>query len=391
MNSQVWIVYKKEFIDNLRDKRSLILALFYPLIGAVLLGFLLAMVGGMLQGQKKTKLQIPILGAENAPQLIAFLEDRNVEVVPAPKNPQFSVREGRVSAVLIIPKGAQSRIDAEEKVQLEVIINPSRVSTIISAGRISRLISQFGRELSKQRLAALNISSTVTEPIEVKNINVGRTRNLAGLFISMMPPFIMFAIFVGGVYLAVDTTAGERERGSLEPLLTNPISRGRLMLGKALTTFTFTTFTVVLQLLAFKTMFYVIGGDAGVDYDPPLENFLLIFLICLPLVLFAVAVQIIIATYSRSYKETQTYLALLPLIPSLPGMVLVFVPISSHTWMMFVPTFGQVLLIGRLVQRETVLAVDIWICCTVTFLFAAGLLYFAKTLYNKDRVLFGAG
>jgi sodium transport system permease protein len=207
----------------------------------------------------------------------------------------------------------------------------------------------------------------------------------------MLPPFIMFSIFVGGIYLAIDATAGERERGSLEPLLTNPVPRGQIMMGKALATCLFTMLTLTLQLLAFKIMFMIVGGSAGKDIDPPILNFILIFLICAPLVAFAVGVQIVIATYSRSYKETQTYLALLPLIPSIPGMVLVFVSIHSQDWMMLIPTFSQALLVGKLVQQETVLWTEVILSCGSTLFFAAALFVYAKRLYNNDKVLFGAG
>ncbi len=391
MRRNVWIVFQKEMIDNLRDRRSLLLAMIYPLIGALLLGVLISMVGGMMKGQRKSVLQLPVIGVEHAPQLITYLKQHNVAVKPPPANPSLSVREGKVSVVLVIPEGAGERLTVEKNVKLKMIINPSRVSTVLIIARVTNLLNQYGRKLSRERLKALNIGSSITRPISIENVNVGRTRDLAGFFVSMLPPFIMFTIFVGGVYLAIDTTAGERERGSLEPLLTNPVPRGQLMLGKALATCLFTSFALILQLVSFKVMFYIVGGGAKQAFDPPTLNFIYIFLICLPLVVFAVGIQIIVATFSRSYKETQTYLALLPLIPSVPGMILVFVPIQAHTWMMFIPTFGHALLISRLVQQETVQPVNALICGLVTFLLGALMLFFARQLYVRDKMIFGSG
>jgi len=112
-------------------------------------------------------------------------------------------------------------------------------------------------------------------------------------------------------------------------------------------------------------------------------------LICLPLIGFAVALQIIVATASRSYKETQTYLGLLPLLPSLPGMILVFVPIKAQIWMMMIPTFGQILLIGRLMRQEPPIWMNIAVSVTATSLVTAVLLYGAAYLYNRDRMIFG--
>jgi len=387
----VWIVFGKEVTDNFRDRRSLILAMVYPLIGALFLGTMMAMVGGMMKSQGRAELRIPVIGIENGPSLIAYLEKRKAVIVPGPEDPAHAVREGLVAAVLIIPKGMEKDLANEKTVTLQIVINPARLSTVLMSTRISRIVGGFSQQITRARLKTHSLSEETTRPIVVRNQNVGRTRNISGFFINMLPPFIMFSIFVGGIYLAIDATAGERERGSLEPLLTNPVPRGQIMMGKALATCLFTMLTLALQLAAFKIMFMIVGSSAGKNIDPPVLNFIMIFLICAPLVAFAVGVQIIIATYSRSYKETQTYLALLPLIPSIPGMVLVFVPIHSQDWMMLIPTFGHVLLIGKLVQQETVIWTEVMLSCGSTLLFAATLLFFAKRLYNNDKVLFGAG
>jgi sodium transport system permease protein len=389
--SNVWVVFAKEVIDNFRDRRSLILALIYPLIGALFLGTMMALVGGMMKSQGKAKLQIPVIGAENGPSLIAYLETKGAVIVPGPEDPDYAVREGLLAAVLIIPKGMEENLANEKTVTLRIVINPARLSTVLMSTRISGIVSGFSRKITNQRLKAHNVSEEATRPIVVRNHNVGRTKNISGFFINMLPPFIMFSIFVGGIYLAIDATAGERERGSLEPLLTNPVPRGQIMFGKALATCLFTMLTLALQLAAFKIMFMIVGGSAGKNIDPPILNFVMIFLVCAPLVAFAVGVQIIIATYSRSYKETQTYLALLPLIPSIPGMILVFVPLQSHSWMMLIPTFGHVLLVGKYVQQETVPLSDIMLSCGSTLLLACVLFYFAKRLYSNDKVLFGTG
>jgi sodium transport system permease protein len=162
------------------------------------------------------------------------------------------------------------------------------------------------------------------------------------------------------------------------------------MLGKALATFLFTLTAVVVQLLAFKIMFEVIAaGEYGIKLNPDISAFISVALICLPLIGFAVALQIIVATVSRSYKETQTYLGLLPLLPSLPGMILVFVPIKAQIWMMMIPTFGQILLIGRLMRQEPPIWMHIAVSVTATSLVTAILLYGAAYLYNRDRMIFG--
>ena len=386
----VWIVFVKESIDNLRDRRSLFLALIYPVIGALLLGMLVSFVGGMFRGQSYQALELPVLGADRAPELIKYLATNDVTVRAAPADPRQVVRSGGADAVLVIPNGYDEDFAAQRPAKLEMVVNATRLSTVIMVSRVVEILRTYSREVGKSRLRKHGVVPEVASPLDIRSINVGRSRNLAGFFLNMLPPFIIFTIFVGGVYLAIDTTSGERERGSLEPLLANPVARWEFMLGKALATFAFTLTAVVVQLLAFKVMFEVVAaGEYGIKISPDLTAFVGVALLCLPLIGFAVALQIIVATVSRSYKETQTYLGLLPLLPSLPGMILVFVPVKAQVWMMTIPTFGQILLIGRLMRQEPAAWSNIAVSVGATSLITAILLYGAARLYDRDRMLFG--
>lgn len=274
--------------------------------------------------------------------------------------------------------------------EVRVVINASRLSTVLTVSRIMQKLRAFADEVSRKRLRALGVPQNAAQPLDIRNDNVGRSRSLAGFFLNMLPPFIIFTIFVGGVYLAIDTTSGERERGSLEPLLANPVPRWQLMLGKALATFLFTLTAVVFQLVAFKVMFEIVTrSDLGIVVNPSIEIFTLTLVVATPLIAFAVAIQIIVATVTRSYKETQTYLGLLPLIPSLPGMVLVFVPVKAKIWMMSLPTFSQVLLIGKLMRDEEVALSEAMTSMGTTLVCTALLFVLAAKLYDRDRLVFG--
>ena len=326
----VWIVFLKESIDNLRDRRSLLLALIYPIVGVLLLGLLVSFVGGMFRGQSVQSLSLAVAGAGQAPGLIKHLWDRGVTVLPAPANPRRAVRSGRSDAVLVILNGHGDDFAAQRPAALDMVVNATRLTTAIKVSRVVGLLREYNREFGRMRLRQHGVAPKVASPLNIRSVNVGRSRNLAGFFLNMLPPFIIFTIFVGGVYLAIDTTSGERERGSLEPLLANPVARWEFMLGKALATFVFTLTALVVQLLAFKVMFELVAaGEYGIKISPDLGAFVGVALLCLPLIDFAVGLQIIVATVSRSCKETQTYLGLLPLLPSLPGMILVFVPPQS--------------------------------------------------------------
>ncbi len=397
MGTAIWIVFQKETIDNLRDRRSLFMALIYPFIGALLLGLLLAFVGGMFKRQARVadssvpiSYKLPVYGAEMAPDMIAYLQQNGIEVVPAPLDPRGAVRKGDADIVLVLAKSYEADFKAMQPATVRVVINASRLSTVLTVSRIMQKLRAFADEVSRKRLRALGVPQNAAQPLDIQNDNVGRSRSLAGFFLNMLPPFIIFTIFVGGVYLAIDTTSGERERGSLEPLLANPVPRWQLMLGKALATFLFTLTAVVFQLLAFKMMFEIVTrSDLGIVVNPSIEIFTLTLVVATPLIAFAVAIQIIVATVTRSYKETQTYLGLLPLIPSLPGMVLVFVPVKAKIWMMSLPTFSQVLLIGKLMRDEGVALSEAMTSMGTTLVCTALLFVLAAKLYDRDRLVFG--
>ena len=386
----VWFVFLKESMDNLRDRRSLFLALVYPILGALLLGLLVSFVGGMFRGQDVGRLQLPVVNADLAPDLMAYLSEHEVDIVPGPADPRQDVRRGRLDSVLVIPPDYAEDVAAQRTARLDVVVNATRLSTVITVARVIELLREFDRQIADARLKDYGVPAEAAAPLDIQSVNVGRARNLAGFFLNMLPPFIIFTIFVGGVYMAIDTTSGERERGSMEPLLTNPVARWELMLGKAGATMFFTMTAVVVQLLAFKGMFELVAArEYGLRINPDWQSFLAVFVISLPLMAFAVALQVIVATVSRSTKETQTYLGLLPLIPSLPGMILVFVPLNAQLWMLSVPTFGQILLIGQLMREEPVAMSEVAVSFGATGLAAAVLLWIASRLYERDQLLFG--
>ncbi len=397
MLTNIWIVFHKETIDNVRDRRSLFMALIYPFIGALLLGLLLAFVGGMFKRQARVadttvpiSYKLPVHGAEMAPDLVAFLQQNGIEVVPAPLDPRRAVRKGNADIVLVLTNSYEENFKTMQPAKVRVVINASRLSTVLTVSRIVSKLREFADQVSRKRLRELGVPQDAAQPLLIQNDNVGRSRSLAGFFLNMLPPFIIFTIFVGGVYLAIDTTSGERERGSLEPLLANPIPRWQLMFGKALATFLFTLTAVVFQLIAFKIMFEIVTrSDVGVVVNPGSDIFALALLVAAPLIAFAVAIQIIVATVSRSYKETQTYLGLLPLIPSLPGMIMVFIPVKAKIWMMGVPTFSQVLLIGKLMRDEGIRPVETLVSISSTAAVAALLFVLAARLYDRDKLVFG--
>jgi sodium transport system permease protein len=390
MIERIGIIFKKEVIDNLRDRRTLAGSLFYPLIGPLLMALLFTVLGRTMSTQAEQPLALPVVGAQNGPALIQFLEQNGTEIQPGPDDPEASVRAGDHDVVLVIPAGYEEDFSAGRPATVRLVVDDSRQSASISVKRASRLLEAYSQQMGTLRLLARGVDPSLVTALAVERTDVSTPQSQAAIFLNIMPYFIIFSVFIGGMYLVIDTTAGERERGSLEPLLINPVARSELVLGKLAAALVFTVIGVIETLVGFLIMLNVTPTESfGVQISLRPSALGVIFLIAIPMMLLAAALQMIIATFTRSFKEAQNYLSFLPLIPALPGMFLVFVPVKTKLWMMLIPTFGQQLLINQVMRGEPLDALNVTISAVVTAVAGVALVFVAIKLYERERVLFG--
>ncbi len=388
---KAWIVLQKEVLDNLRDRRAITSTLLGTLLGPGLMLLLFFVIGRTVEEQTERLLELPVIGAEHAPGLVAFLEQNGVGVVQPPPNPEEAVRVGDLDVVLAIDSGFGESLEQGVPAQVQLIVDDSRQSSSVVVNRVENLLRDYSGTIVALRLVARGISPVILSPLAVENVDVATPQSETAELLSMMPYFLIFSVFLGGMHLAIDTTAGERERGSLEPLLINPLTRRDLVLGKLGATIAFTLVSVVGTLVAFWIMLAVVPleGIIGTQVSLELGSIARIFLITLPMVLLAASIQTIIAAFSRNYKEAQSYLSFLPLVPALPGMFLAFVPVRASLWMMLIPTFGQQLIINQIMRQEPVLPLNIVVSSLFTVLIAILLIWVAVSLYRRERILFG--
>jgi sodium transport system permease protein len=391
MIERIGIVMRKELTDAFRDRKAIFSLLFYPLLGPLLILLLFMVLGQTRTTQTAQRLELPVVGAERAPELIAFLQQQNVTVEPAPTEPEAAVRAGDESVVLVIGEEFQQAYATSQPADIRLIVDTSRQSNIVLVERVRDLLDVFNEQTAAARLQERGLDPRIVEPLAVQDVDVATAQSRASLFLNLAPYFIIFALFLGGSGLAIDTTVGERERKSLEPLLLNPVPRWQLVLGKMAATLVTTVIVVAETLLAFALVLNLvpIGQAFGMQVSLPLMSLALIFLITVPMMLLAVSLQMIIAAFSNSFKEAQNYLMFLPLIPALPGMFLAFVPFKPELWTMLVPTFGQQLLMNQLIRGEVIDVTNVLVSTLVTLVVGAALTMVVLRLYNRERVLFG--
>ncbi len=390
MIERIRIIFAKEVVDNLRDRKTLVGSLFYPLLGPLIMALLFTVLGQTITTKSESPLDLPVVGAKYAPALIQFLEQNGAAILPGPSDPEAEVRAGNQDVVLVIPEDYAQDLQAGRPATARLVVDLSRQSAAVSIRRAQNLLDAYGRQIGALRLLARGIDPNTVQALAIEETDVATPQSQAALFLNILPYFIIFSVFIGGMYLVIDTVAGERERGSLEPLLINPVARGEFILGKLCATLVFTVASVIETLIGFYIMLNVLPTESfGVQISIGWETLWTIFLIAIPMMLLAAALQMIIATFTKSFKEAQNYLSILPLIPALPGMVLVFMPLKIKLWMMLIPTFGQQLLINQVMRGETLDPVHLVVSAAFTVLVGVEFVLIAIKLYQSERFVFG--
>ncbi len=377
------VVLGKEMRDHLRDRRSLFLGLIYPLLGPVLLGVLLNFASTNFQRQAGSELTIAAIGTEHAPGLVEFFKKNRVTLKPAPANPRAAVRTGKEPLVLVIPPEAAGR----DRFTVKMLIDLNRMANASSTVTVMELLTAFGKRTARRLMEAQNLDPRMAQPIVVEHINVAHKPNIASFFYNMITPLVMFMLFLGGAHIAIDVTAGERERGSLEPLLSAPVERWELLLGKSGAAFLFTMFSIVVNFAAYRVVLgTVVAESAGLAPPPDTRVFIDMFVVAIPLMALAVTMQIAVAAVSRSMKEAQIYLGLLPVIPALPGVAMAFSPPGAQAWMAATPGFGQMMMFSQLISGQQVDPIHLALSAITTTALAIAFFMWSVHLFKREKV-----
>jgi sodium transport system permease protein len=388
---KIFIIFQKELLDNLRDYRSWITGLFWALFGPFILGGMIMILGNTIRENAEEPLRLPVTGAEHAPNLIAFLKQQDVIIEPAPADPEAAVIAGDINVALIIPEDYGEDFSAGETANVRLVFDSTRQSAGADIDRAEDVLEGYSRYIALMRLSLRGVSPEVLRVIQIEEVDTATPQSQALIFISMLPYFIIFAIFNGASAVIIDATAGERERGSLEPLLINPVPRHLIAMGKMISAVPFAIFNLILTLAGFAAIFQVLPVEELLGIQIGLDGgaLMIIFFICLPIVLLACAIQTLIASFTRTTKEAGTYLPFVGLIPSLPGLALAFLPVKPELWTMLIPTFGQQILINQFLRSEPVSGMNILISAVGTLLLSGIITYIAVRLYQGERIITG--
>lgn len=386
--SAAFIVFLKEIRENLRDRRTVLNTLLTgPLMAPIIFVLLInGMISRELEKAEKP-LPVPVIGAELAPNLIDALKQSGVEIKPPIADPERAVREQDAELVLRIPQNYAEAWNTGEPAQVEIIHDASQRETQGSVSRLHAILDAYAQRTSTLRVIARGISPTILRPLVVAERDQSTAQSRGSMMFSMLPYFFILGAFIGGMALAIDTTAGERERQSLEPLFANPVGRSKILLGKLGATSAFALTSLLLSIVAFSVAGQFMPTEKlGMTLSIGPHFAWLTMLTMLPLVFLIAALQTLAAAFAKTFREAQTYLSLLMFVPAVPTMLMSIFPFKTETWMYSVPLVGQQITITRLLRGEAVSTSEIGICLAATTL--AALLVYAITarVYQSERL-----
>jgi sodium transport system permease protein len=383
-------VFRKEVRENIRDRRALFNSLLLgPILFPLLFVGLMWFLESAEQERAEQTLELPVVGVDYAPSLIRYLEQQGTVIIPEPANPEDMVRNQEKPVVLRILPEYPEKWAAGLPAPVEVISDPSRQESNASIRKLKRLLLSYGQQIGALRLQLRGVSPQLASPVMIRDVDLSTPKSRAILAVIFLPYVLMITAFTGATHLAMDTTAGEKERKSLEPLLINPVPRWQIMTGKMITTTVFAMASLALTLVSFRIVLpYMPVGAFGMDLTLGLHTLLKILLVISPVAILAAALLTLLASFAKSYREAQSYMGLVILIPMIPSLIFMANPIKAEAWMMNVPLFSQNILIGEIIREETVPLTWYGVSFASTFVIGLALAVVAATLYNRPRLIF---
>jgi sodium transport system permease protein len=335
------VVFRKEIVDGRRDRRSIWSLLFSAALAPVLFGVLFTVAAERRRNAEE--ITLPVAGSEYAPAFVGWLKQQTgVQVMPAPADAERAVRERDEDVVLIIGKDFEKDMARAVPAPVKLVSDVTREGSRPKVNRVRNLVATYSQMIGGLRLIARGVAPSVATAVRIEEIEVSSSQQRLAMQLNVLPLLLVLAALTGGMQIAIDSTAGERERGSLEPLLLNPVSRGALAGGKWLAASLFGCGAVVFSmLLTINVMRRVPWHDLGIRFTVTDGALLSLLALVLPVALLLSALVLFASTFARSFKEAQSYLGMLMLLPMLPGIVSTMYPLSNRTWLAPVPILGQ--------------------------------------------------
>lgn len=396
----IGIIYRKEMKDTLRDRRALISMIVVPILLMPLLTIGIGVLSAEIVGRAMEEIpKVMILGGADSPDITAELRAQSdMLVVPAGSDYAQQIEDKRIRAAVEIPPDFDASLAAGTPSTVTVYDYEGDLKSGIAADRLQKFFGDLRDRTVRDHLAAQRLPDALIHPFEIREQNVVSREKVTGAMVGgIVPYFVILLCLTGAIYPAIDLTAGEKERGTMETILSSPVSRTDLVFGKFLTVLTASLATAFLAVLSMAVSFGIGKGllmsltDAGQGNDFTLTinpgSVAAVFAMVLPLAVLFSAALLAIALCAKSYKEAQSYLQPLTIIVVVPGIVSLLPGVDLNARLALIPILNT-----SLVSKEILMGTYHWHYIALIFIsscvYAAAALTVAVRLFEREDVLF---
>jgi sodium transport system permease protein len=362
-----------------------------PIFGPILFAFIINISLKQNLSDESQALDVPVIGRAHAPNLVQFLASRNLNIIDGPASRDAaieSVSSGELDLVVIVPATFGKNLERAVPATIEVIADQANTQAERESRRALSAIHEYNQQLANLRLLARGVNPSMMRPLNIDVVDVSTPSGRSAILLGMLSYFFLFAMLTGGMNLAIDATAGERERGSLEPLLCLPVRREQLIYGKIFATIVFMAISLTLSLSAFFIVLKFLPlEELGMTPNFGPTQVLIAFLLLLPFSLLGAALMTLVASFTKSFKEAQTWVSVVLLAPTLPILVVSILMVRPSTELMLIPSLSQHLLLVDLIKNEPLHTLDIAVSAGSTLLLGYLLTLVCARLYRREGLL----
>ncbi len=359
-------VYLKELLDALRDRRTLLVVL----VSSVAMGPLVLLLVSQLVGSREQRAEarvVVVQGMEHAPGLRNFLERQTYTIQAAPADFEQQLKDSKLGdPVLVVPANFQQELARGAPPVVELLSSSGNQRADSGSIRILRLLQAYNQEQAQLRLAVRGIPPAALEALQIEERDLAEPGVRAAQLAVMVPYFVMMAVLYGALNAALDTTAGERERGSLEPLLMNPAPRWAMVLGKWAAVASLGMLIAVLSCMSFLPAQWLLRSESlAAVFQFGLREALWFIGLLVPLAALVSALLMAIAIRCKSFKEAQANATVVILVVSLLPLMTLFNQEGTAPWHLWVPALAQSTLMAQVLKGETPLPADLLVTAAV--------------------------
>jgi len=384
-----WIVFRKELTDALRDRRTWIVVLVSSILAGPISLLLLSKFVASVE-ESVARREVFLAGGAAAPTLANFIQRAGGTVKEAPADFRELVRSGELqNAVVVVPPDFEARLGRGESIRLDVVFDDTSSRSQGPARATLGMLRAFSRELGSQRLLARGVGLQVLSPVDVEEINLAAGKSRGAQLLFLVPWLALLGAVVGAISVAIDVTAGERERGSLEPLLMNPVSTPAIVLGKWAVVAACSAAVVVLTLVGFRgAMAFIPSESLSALMQFGAAESVLFLAMLLPFAAMIAAVNMFAATYGRSHKEAQTYASYLTMLVNFAPVIPLFLSVRDAAWQLYVPAMAQQVVMMRALRGEAVGPADVLVPAAMAIGITMLALGAQARLLRNERIVF---